>query len=100
MILPAQPIPVDSNSLGVSKPPAAKKRGFKKKPGGLEINIESINEKYFGVGGETAMKELALADLAGEERDIAELARVCVQYMKGELIYNEDDVYDCKMPVI
>ena len=46
------------------------------------------------------MKELALADLAGEERDIAELAKVCVQYMKGELIYNEDDIYDCKMPVI
>jgi len=46
------------------------------------------------------MKELALADLAGEERDIAELAKICVQYMKGELIYNEDDIYNAKMPVI
>lgn len=78
------PAPVDvvpteiADPLAVSKPIVAKKRVFKKKLGGLEINIETINEKYFGGGGETAMKELALADLAGEEREIAELARICV----------------------
>lgn len=71
---------------------------FKKRLGGLALNIEQVNEKYAHGGGETAIKEAARADTAGETREIAELAHTCVMYMNGELKYSEENIYDNRMP--
>lgn len=78
-----------------------KGKPFKKRPGGLgglELNIEKVNEKYTHGGGETAIKEAARADTVGEAREIAELAHTCVRYMNGELKYSEENIYDSRMP--
>lgn len=87
---------IAANSVQQAVKPAvpASRNGIKKKIGGfkiagLEINIEAVNEKYFGVGGETALKQMENSDMVALEKEISELASVCVQYMKGDLIYTE-----------
>lgn len=70
-----------------------------KKPGNMiEIDTDSINELYL-YGGEKGKKMMKQEELDQEDREIAELAHICVKYMRGEIAM-QDDFYNSKMPDI
>ena len=64
---------------------------------GLCLNIEQINEN-FNYGGEKGRKKLNEDDERKEYEQICDLARQCVEYMKGKTI-SQSEIYDNKIPL-
>ncbi|KAL4509991.1 hypothetical protein ABPG72_010184 [Tetrahymena utriculariae] len=102
-INPPQRQPPQPNQSTKKGKPSSGQPSYKKKLfGNLEINIDTVNEEYTTGGGENALKQLEIQnyDEVEEEKAIAELARLCVRYMNGELKYSEEDYYNSRMPNI
>jgi hypothetical protein len=67
----------------------AKGRSF-----GLSLDIEIINKDYLYGGDNLKKTAIDEDEIDRENEEIAELARLCVMHMRGELKNGETDFYE------